>query len=135
VNGLEFPKFVKEKGKAPIVHNVHYIRVNAHVLLFHSHVKNAHIHAKNTSNSHAHIMHASFDTESHARHIASQARFSHMPNAKVKNASNDPFMSYHTFDASYVLTRKSSKVIAKYVGPRHKNTKSCVWFQKCLLLT
>jgi hypothetical protein len=45
----------------------------------------------------------------------------------VKNASNGPYMSYHTFDASYVVTHKSGKIVAKFVGPRHKNTKSYVF--------
>lgn len=56
-----------------------------------------------------------------------------MPKTKVKNASNGPYMSYHTFDASYVLTHKFSKVVAKFVGPRHKNTKSCVRISKVLV--
>jgi hypothetical protein len=43
-------------------------------------------------------------------------------------------MSYHTFDASYVLTQKTSKVVAKYVEPRHKNTKTCVLVPKVLVI-
>jgi hypothetical protein len=35
-------------------------------------------------------------------------------------------MSYHTFDASYVIIGKPDKVEVEYVGPRHNNTKSCV---------
>jgi hypothetical protein len=42
-------------------------------------------------------------------------------------------MSYHTFDASYVLTHKFGKVVAKFVGPRHKNTQSYVWVPKVLV--
>jgi hypothetical protein len=32
-----------------------------------------------------------------------------------------------------VLTRKFDKVVAKYVVPMHKNTKSCVWVSKVLV--
>jgi phage regulator Rha-like protein len=116
INGHELPKFVKEKGKVQIVH---ISCANAHVV--YSHVKNDH-----ASTSHVHIAHSSSARASSTRHIASHAKFSHVPNVNTKNALNCPFISYHTFDASYVLALKSSKVVAKYVGPRHKNTKSCV---------
>jgi hypothetical protein len=62
----------------------------------------------------------------HVRHNVSYAKIAHVPKIKIKNASNGPYMSYHTFDASYVLTHKSGKLVAKYIGIRHKNTKSCV---------
>jgi hypothetical protein len=35
---------------------------------------------------------------------------------KISNASNEHNISFKTFDASYVLTNKSGKVVAKYVG-------------------
>jgi hypothetical protein len=35
-----------------------------------------------------------------------------------------------TFDASFVLTNKSGKVVAKYVGGKHKSPKTCVWVPK-----
>jgi hypothetical protein len=38
-----------------------------------------------------------------------------------------------TFDASYVLTNKSGKVVAKYVGGKHKGSKTCVWVPKVLV--
>jgi hypothetical protein len=94
----------KEKGKTHVVHNDHII--------------------------HAHALHS---RASHAMHNVSRARIAHMLHVKTNNASNGPYMSYHTFDASYVLSCKYGKVDAKYVGPRHKNTKSCVWVPKMLV--
>jgi hypothetical protein len=42
-------------------------------------------------------------------------------------------MSYHDFDASYILMRnKIGKTIALHVGPYHKRSKTCVWVTKCL---
>jgi hypothetical protein len=35
---------------------------------------------------------------------------------KIPNASNEHNISFKTFDASYVLTNKSGKVVAKFVG-------------------
>jgi hypothetical protein len=48
-------------------------------------------------------------------------------------ASNEPIISFKTFDASYVLTNKSGKVVAKYVGAKHKGSKTCVWVPKVLV--
>jgi hypothetical protein len=47
-----------------------------------------------------------------------------MPKKKSANASNEHCISFKTFDASFVLTNKSGKVVVKYVGgkprvPRH----------------
>jgi hypothetical protein len=52
-----------------------------------------------------------------------------MPKTKTLTASNEPNMSFKTFDASYVLTNKSGKVVAKYVGGKHKGSKT-VWVPK-----
>jgi hypothetical protein len=50
-----------------------------------------------------------------------------MPKKKSANASNEHSISFKTFDASFVLTNKSGKVVAKYVGGKHKSSKTCVW--------
>jgi hypothetical protein len=43
-------------------------------------------------------------------------------------------MSYYDFDASYILMRnKIGKIIALYVGPHHKRSKTCVWVPKYLV--
>jgi hypothetical protein len=39
-----------------------------------------------------------------------------MPKKKIVNAPNEHSISFKTFDASFVLTNKSGKVVAKYVG-------------------
>jgi hypothetical protein len=50
------------------------------------------------------------------------------------NASHVSHMSYYNFDASYVLMRnKVGKIIALYVEPHHKRSKTCVWVPKCLI--
>jgi hypothetical protein len=36
-----------------------------------------------------------------------------MPKKKSPTASNEPIISFKTFDASYVLTNKSGKVVAR----------------------
>jgi hypothetical protein len=56
-----------------------------------------------------------------------------LPKKKSPIASNEPNVSFKTFDASYVLTNKSGKVIAKYVGGKHKGSKTSVWVPKVLV--
>jgi hypothetical protein len=70
------------------------------------------------------------------RNAASSSRHSiniKMPKKKIANASNEHNISFKTFDASYVLTNKSGKVVAKYVGGKHKSPKTCVWVPKVLV--
>jgi hypothetical protein len=56
-----------------------------------------------------------------------------LPKKKTPTASNEPNISFKTFDASYALTNKSGKVVAKYVGGKHKGSKTCVWVPKVLV--
>src|SRR5688572_33331327 len=56
-----------------------------------------------------------------------------MPNRKIVNASSEHNISFKTFDASYVRTNKSGKVVAKYVGGKHKSSNTCVWVPKVLV--
>jgi hypothetical protein len=56
-----------------------------------------------------------------------------MPRKKIPATSNEHNVSYKTFDASYVLTNKSGKVVAKYVGGKHKRSKTCVWVPNMLV--
>jgi hypothetical protein len=81
-----------------------------------------------------------FDSVSHHafmyKNEASSSRQSthvKLPKKKTPTASNEPNVSFKTFDASYVLTNKSGKVVAKYVGGKHKGSKTCVWVPKVLV--
>jgi hypothetical protein len=56
-----------------------------------------------------------------------------LPRKKTPIASNVHNISFKTFDASYVLTNKSGKVVAKYVGDKHKGSKTYVWVPKVLV--
>jgi hypothetical protein len=49
-----------------------------------------------------------------------------LPKRKTPAASNKHNILFKTFDASYVLTNKSGKIVAKYVGGKHKSPKTCV---------
>jgi hypothetical protein len=86
------------------------------------------IHAKKShSVSHHDFMYKNEACSSrHSTHVK-------MPKKKTPTTSNEPNISFKTFDASYVLTNKSGKVVAKYVGSKHKGSKTCVWVPKVLV--
>jgi 3D (Asp-Asp-Asp) domain-containing protein len=86
------------------------------------------IHAKKShSVSHHAFMYKNEASSSrHSTHVK-------MPKNKSHTASNDHNDSFKTFHASYVLTNKSGKIVAKYVGAKHKGSKTCVWVPKVLV--
>jgi hypothetical protein len=116
---------------------VEFVRGKARIVLDHdsynSYPKNSHAKNDHAKNTHIHHTHVSNAKAYHSRHFGSHAKVSQMPKKKIKNASTGPHMSFHTFDASYLLTNKYGKVVAKYVGPRHKSSKTCVWVLKVLV--
>jgi 3D (Asp-Asp-Asp) domain-containing protein len=84
------------------------------------------IHAKKTHSHHAFI----YKNEASSSRRSTYVK---MPKKKTPIASNEPNISFKTYDASYVLTNKSGKVVAKYVGGKHKGSKTCVWVPKVLV--
>jgi hypothetical protein len=79
-----------------------------------------------TVSHHANMYSNEASRSRHSTHIK-------MPKKKIVNASNEHSISFKTFDASFVLTNKSGKVVAKYVGGKHKSPKTCVWVPKVLV--
>jgi hypothetical protein len=86
------------------------------------------IHARKSHivSHHAYMYSNEVSSPRHSTHIK-------MPKKKIVNASNEHSISFKTFDASFVLTNKSGKVVAKYVGGKHKSPKTCVWVPKVLV--
>jgi 3D (Asp-Asp-Asp) domain-containing protein len=86
------------------------------------------IHAKKTHSvsHHGFIYKNEASSSRHSTHVK-------MPKKKSPIASNEQIISFKTFDTSYVLTNKSGKVVAKYVGGKHKGSKTCVWVPKVLV--
>jgi hypothetical protein len=68
------------------------------------HAKNSHLVAH-----HAYIYRNEASSSRHTTHVK-------MPKKKIVDASNEHSISFKTFDASFVLTNKSGKIVAKYVG-------------------
>jgi hypothetical protein len=119
----KIPNFVK--GKASMVHDREGYILYPKNYLEHKFKK---IHAKKSHSisHHSYMYNNEVSSSRHTTHIK-------MPKKKIVNASNERSISFKTFDASFVLTNKSGKVVAKYVGGKHKSPKTCVWVPKVLV--
>jgi hypothetical protein len=119
-HGNKLSQFVK--GKAPMAQDREGYNLYPENYLEH---KIRIIHAKQ-SHSVAHHAYIYKNETSSSRHRISHAKVDKMPKKNIVDASHEPKLSFKTFDASFVLTNKSGKVVAKYVGGRHKSPKTCV---------
>jgi hypothetical protein len=114
------------KGKAPLPQD------NEGYILYptgYTEDKIRRIHAKKTHSvsHHAFIYKNEASSSRHSTHVK-------MPKKKSPNASNEPSISFKTFDASYVLTNKSGKVVAKYVGANTRGQRLVFGYPRCLFL-
>jgi hypothetical protein len=87
------------------------------------------IHAKKTHfvSHHAFIYKNESSSSRRSTHVK-------MPKKKTPIASNDHNISFKTFDASYVFTNKSGKVVAKYVGANTRGQRLVFGYPRCLFL-
>jgi hypothetical protein len=113
------------KCKAPMVQD------REGYILYHANypehkIRKIHARKPHTVSHHAFMYKNEASSSRHSTHIK-------MPKKKIPNASNERNISFKTFGASYVLTNKSGKVVAKYVGGKHKSPKTCVWVPKVLV--
>jgi hypothetical protein len=96
------------KGKAPMVQDSEgYILYPAN---YHEHkIRRIHARKPHTVSHHAFMYKNEASSSRQSTHVK-------LPKKKTPVASNEHNISFKTFDASYVLTNKSCKVVAKYVG-------------------
>jgi hypothetical protein len=124
---LNAPKILSNfvKGKAPMAQdNEGYILYPAS---YPEHkIRRIHARKSHSVSHHAFMYKNEASSSRHSTHVK-------MSKKKTTTALNEPNVSFNTFDASYVLTNKSGKVVAKYVGGKHKGSKTCVWVPKVLV--
>jgi 3D (Asp-Asp-Asp) domain-containing protein len=113
------------KGKAPMAQdNEGYILYPAG---YPEHkIRRIHARKSHFVSHHAFMYKNEASSSRHSTHVK-------MPKKKTPTASNEPNVSFKTFDASNVLTNKSGKIVAKYVGGKHKGSKTCVWVPNVLV--
>jgi hypothetical protein len=113
------------KGKAPMVQDNEGYILYPEKYPEHK-IRRIHARKPHIISHHAFMYENKASSSRHSTHVK-------MPKKKTPAASNEPNISFKTFDASYVLTNKSGKVVAKYVGGKHKGSKTCVWVPKVLV--
>jgi hypothetical protein len=113
------------KGKAPMVQDSEgYILYPAN---YPEHkIRKIHARKPHSVSHHAFMYKNEASSSRHTTHVK-------MPRKKISAASNEHNVSFKTFDVSYVLTNKSGKIVARYVGGKHKSSKTCVWVTKVLV--
>jgi ribosome-associated translation inhibitor RaiA len=115
-------KFVK--GKAPMVQDREGYILYPKNYIEHK-IKRIHAKKSHSASHHAYFYSNEASSSRHTTHVK-------IPK-KTVNASNEHNISFKTFDASFVLTNKSGKVVVKYVGSKHKSPKTCVWVPKVVV--
>jgi hypothetical protein len=113
------------KGKAPMVQDREGYILYPKNYPEHK-IRKIHARKPHTVSHHAYLYSNEAYSSRHSTHIK-------MSKKNIHNASNEHDISFKTFNASYVLTNKSGKIVAKYVGGKHKSPKTCVWVPKVLV--
>jgi hypothetical protein len=114
------------KGKAPMVQDREdYILYPAN---YHDHkIRKIHARKPHTVSHHPYLYSNEASSSRHSTHIK-------MTKKKIPNASNEHNISFKTFDSSYVLTNKSGKVVAKYVGANTRVQRLVFRYPRCLFV-
>jgi hypothetical protein len=124
---LNVPKKLSNfvKGKAPMAQdNDGYILYPADYL--EHKIRRIHSRKSHYGSHHAFMYKSEASSSRQSTHVK-------FPKKKSPITSNDHNISFKTFEASYVLTNKSGKIVAKYVGGKHKGSKTCVWVPNVLV--
>jgi hypothetical protein len=70
--------------------------------------------------------HAMFASSSSYAHGRNRPRRHHVASHAPRRASTRATMLYQTCDASFILTCKNDKVVARSLGPKCKRDKTCI---------
>jgi hypothetical protein len=110
------------KGKAPMVQDGEGYILYPENYPEHK-IRRIHARKPHSVSHHAFMYSNEASSSRHSAHIK-------MPKNKISIASNEHNISFKTFDASYVLTNKSGKVVAKYVwGQTQESQNLCLGTQ------
>jgi hypothetical protein len=121
----------KEKGKAPMASSSQ----KNHAYLYKKTPNVAH---HDRCHNHAtlptyHDSHAMFATSSSHAHGRSRPRHSHVVSHPPRKVCTGPTTIYQTCNASFVLSCKNAKVVARKLGSKCKRDKTCIWVPKSVV--
>jgi hypothetical protein len=129
----------KEKGKAPMASSSYSSHDQKNHAYLYAHVKNIsnvahHDRCYNHTNLPAyHDSHAMFATSSSHAHGRSRPRHNHVVSHVPRKVCTSPTTIYQTCHASFVLSCKNAKVVARKLGSKCKRDKTCIWVPKSIV--
>jgi hypothetical protein len=77
--------------------------------------------------------HAMFATSSLYAHGRNRPRRNHVVSHVPRKVSTGPTAIYHACDASFVLSCKDAKVVARKLGSKFKRDKTRIWVPKSIV--
>jgi hypothetical protein len=81
----------------------------------------------------AYNSHAMFASSSTFVHGRSRPRRNHVVSHTPRKMYNGPSTIYHACNASFVLSCRNAKVVAKKLGSKCKGDKTCIWVPEVIL--
>jgi hypothetical protein len=127
------PTLTKEKGKAPMAN----IAQKNHAFIYDRKFSRNVYHDRSCDAYDSNAMFASSSSYAHSRDMPRKNVIHHMPRRNVAHVPrkiiNEPYTIYHTSNASFAICRKDKKVIARKLGAKCKEDKTCIWVPKAIV--
>jgi hypothetical protein len=126
----------KEKGKAPMASSSQKNHAYLYDKKFTSRAHNdrrcnkivSHVYHDTAFNSHA-----MFTSTSSFTHGRNRPRHNHVVSYAPRKVYTGPTTMYQTCNASFVLSCKNAKVVARKLGSKCKGDKTCIWVPKSVV--
>jgi hypothetical protein len=121
------PVLNKEKGKAPLSSSS---QKNHAYMYDRKFTSRCYDHAVLPGHHMSHAMVASSSTYAHGRN---RTRHNQVVSHAPRKVCNSPTTIYHACNASFVLSCKNAKVVARKLGSKCKGDKTCIWVPKTVI--
>jgi hypothetical protein len=123
----------KEKGKAPMASSSQKNHAYLYHKKFTSRAHNDRCYDNIVSHNAASNSHAMVESSSTYAYGRNRSRCNHVVSHAPRKACNSPTIVYHACNASFVLSCKNAKVVARKLGSKCKRDKTCIWVPKVVI--
>jgi hypothetical protein len=123
----------KEKGKAPMASSSQKNHAYIYDRKFISHAYNDRCYDRIVSHDATFNSRAMFASSSAFVHDTGRTRQNYATSHAPRKVYNGPTTVYHACNASFVLTCKNAKVVARKLGSKCKGDKTCIWVPKVVV--
>jgi hypothetical protein len=126
----------KGKGKAPMASSSYSIHDQKNHAYLYAHVKKVSHHDKSYNYAalpiyhDSHVLFASSSTYAYSRN---RPRRNHVVSHVPRKTCNSPTTIHHACNASFELSCKNAKVVARKLGSKCKGDKTCIWVPKIVV--